>query len=79
MSYEDEIVKMLNAENINSACNRINNLMKSIGLETKLSNLGINREGIEIIINNGFTLERVKNNPKLLTKEDLRGILNNIY
>jgi alcohol dehydrogenase class IV len=79
MGITNEIIKMLGAENVSDAYNKITNLMKSIGLETRLSNLGINKESIEIIIKNGFTIERVKNHPRLLTKENLRKILKNIY
>lgn len=74
-----EIAEMLGAENVSNAYNRITNLMKTIGLEKRLSSLGIDKEGIEIIIKKGFTPERVKNNPRLLTKENLRKILENIY
>ncbi len=75
----DEITKILGTENVADAYKRINNLMSSIGLETRLSRLRIDKEGLEVIINNGFTLERVKNNPRLLTKENLRKILEDIY
>ena len=75
----DEITKMLETENVTEAYKRITNLMKSTGLKTRLSDLGINPRDVEIIIQNGFTLERVKNNPRLLTKENLRKILENIY
>lgn len=74
-----EIVSMLGTENISDAYKKITNLMSSIGLETGLSNLGISKEGIEIIMKNGFTRERVKNNPRFLTRENLRKILENIY
>lgn len=74
----NEIVGMLGAKNADESYTMINNLMKSIGLETRLSDLGIGKEGIEIIINNGFTPERVKNNPRVLTKENLRKILERI-
>ncbi|MDD5193382.1 MAG: phosphonoacetaldehyde reductase [Candidatus Nanoarchaeia archaeon] len=57
----------------------LSSLMIDLGLETRLSNLGINREGIETIIKNGFTPERVKNNPRVLREEDLRAMLTRIY
>ena len=53
--------------------------MENLELETKLSNLGITVEGIETIVENGFTPERVKNNPIKLTKESLKEILYSIY
>ena len=55
------------------------NLMNNLGLETKLSNLGVNKEGIDIIIKHGFNPKRVKNNPRHIDEKGLREILENIY
>ena len=53
--------------------------MKEIGLSTRLSELGVKKdEDIGIIVKNGFNPDRVKNNPRRLTEEALRGILNDI-
>ena len=73
-----EIVKVFKVEHVKEVCHEINNLMKTIGLETKLSNLGISREDIALIIKNGFASERIKNNPRSLKKGNLRKILENI-
>ena len=50
--------------------------MDSIALERKLSALGINN--VNIIIEEGFNPERVKNNPRELKKETLKRILDHI-
>lgn len=61
---------------INLTSEDINKLIKSIGLETRLSELNINSEqDLDLIIKNGFNPDRVKNNPRLLTRELLRQIL----
>jgi len=74
-----EIVKLLGASSVDGAIIKINNLMKQIGLTTKLSELGIKTdEDIETIIKNGFNPGRVNNNPRRLTKEALMSILINI-
>jgi len=52
--------------------------MKNIELETKFSELGLTLKDIELIIKKGFNIERVKNNPRLLTRKNLRKILENI-
>jgi phosphonate metabolism-associated iron-containing alcohol dehydrogenase len=57
---------------------RMTNLMSELGVETRLSKLGIGSDGIEYIIKNGFTPDRVKNNPREVTEDDLRGILEGI-
>ncbi len=58
---------------------KINDLMDNIGLETKLSVLGLEKQDLNIILKNGFAPERVKDNPRLLTEEQLNKILNKIY
>ena len=74
-----EIADMLGAKIPAEAKNNLQYLMKNIGLETGILRLGIDEGGINLIIENGFTPERMKNNPRLIDKEDLRVILNNIY
>lgn len=75
----DEIAKLLNTNNSNDAAEKITNLMHEIGLKAKLNELGIKTEqDMEIIIKNGFDPRRVKNNPRKLTEEALRKILENI-
>jgi alcohol dehydrogenase class IV len=76
----DEIAFILGAKDIDNAAEMIRDLMRRIGLETKLSRLGINSgEDIETIIANGFNPKRVRNNPRTLTEEALRKILLSIY
>lgn len=71
-----ELFSFLGTRNEKEAATRIENLMKNIGLETSLSRLGIN--DIEIIIKNGFNAQRVGRNPRLLTENSLRRILEDI-
>jgi len=74
-----EIVKLISAERVEDASDKISALIKEVGLSTKLSELGIKTdEDIELIIKNGFNPDRVKNNPRRLTVEALRKILNAI-
>lgn len=75
----NEIAKLLGASSVDEASAKIISLMKQIGLATKLSELGIkSNEDIELIIKNGFDPSRVRNNPRKLTEEALRKILNDI-
>lgn len=74
----DEIVNLLGARDVEEGRDKIKGLMSSVGLKTKLSELGVDKEGIKIIIKNGFKPERVKNNPRFLTEEKLRKILESI-
>ena len=74
-----EIIDFIGAQNIKGASEKIAVMMKEVGLSTRLSELGIKKdEDIAVIVKNGFNPDRVKNNPRRLTEEALRGILDNI-
>ncbi len=75
----NNLVNLLGVKNVSQAREKIKNLMSNIGLETNLSNLGVHVKDLEILVEKGFSPERVKNNPRLLTKDSLRKILNNLY
>jgi alcohol dehydrogenase len=74
-----EICSLFGCTGISQTKSKIENLIHSVGLETKLSRLGITTEkDIQTIIDNGFTPERVGNNPRKLTREALKNILESI-
>lgn len=74
-----EIAGFLGTDNVEQAKNKLDQLLMEIGLETRLSAFDIKSErDIELIIRNGFNSERVRNNPRLLTEEALRQMLNRI-
>jgi len=74
----EKLSSLLGAKDPENARKVIRDLMVSIGLDVNLSSLGISNNGINIIISEGFTKERVNNNPRVLTKENLRNILRRI-
>ena len=74
-----EISQIICSSNSLNAKDHLSELMKKSGLKTKLSELGIITDNdIEIIIKNGFNPQRVKNNPRKLTEEALRKIIQKI-
>ncbi|MFH1641368.1 MAG: phosphonoacetaldehyde reductase [Nanoarchaeota archaeon] len=74
-----EIVDLFGVTSAEEAADKIEELMKKIGLSTKLSEAGVKTEDeIEIVIKNGFNPARVKNNPRKVTEEALRRILDEI-
>lgn len=74
-----EITNLLDSNTAEDAKTKIKNLMEEIVLRIKLSDLGIKTDNdINVIIKNGFNPDRVKNNPRRLTEEGLREILNKI-
>ncbi|MBS3127842.1 phosphonoacetaldehyde reductase [Candidatus Woesearchaeota archaeon] len=75
----DELAELIGTKNVEDAAKRMTELMEKIGLKTRLGELGIrNEDNIDIIIKNGFNPSRVKNNPRILTEESLRGILESL-
>jgi len=75
----NEIVVFVGGEGIDDAKQRIRHLTSKIGLETRLSRLGVkSKEDIETIVANGFNPGRIKNNPRLLTEDILRDMLCNL-
>ena len=74
-----EITNLIDTESVEEASKKITDLMKEIGLATRLSEIGIEtEEDIELIIKEGFNPDRVKNNPRELTENRLNEILHNI-
>jgi alcohol dehydrogenase class IV len=74
-----EIAAILGAKDICDGGKMIKELMHKIGLETSLSRLGVSsQEDIEMIIINGFNPERAANNPRKLTKQALKSMLERI-
>jgi phosphonate metabolism-associated iron-containing alcohol dehydrogenase len=58
---------------------RLKALAQQIDLPITLAQAGIPREGIDVILDEGFHPERVANNPRQLSRADLRKILERIY
>ena len=74
-----ELISILGVNSFNEAKEKLTELIKTIGLEIKLKDLGIKtQDDIDIIIKNGFNPQRVKNNPRLLSEIQLRKILEEI-
>jgi len=75
----NDLAVLLGTTNVTSAKKRLNNLIKEIGLEIRLECLGVKGDKeINIILKHGFNSDRVKNNPRKLTKNQLEKILKNI-
>lgn len=73
------LLKALGASDARRAAEEITALMKKIGLETCLSRLGIEKDNIQLIVNEGFHPDRAGNAPQVPTKEELKEILVDIY
>lgn len=68
------MLKFLGYNSVDEASRGIENIMKKAGLATKLSMLGMTKSDIDFCIRS-VNFERMKNNPRTLTKEALEKIL----
>lgn len=74
-----ELLSLFQVHNAEEAKQKIQHLLAEIGLETRLSAFGITApEDINIIIDQGFNPQRAGNNPRKLTPEALRRILEDL-
>lgn len=73
-----EICVLLGIDSLEKARFKIKNLMNSIGLETRLSKLGVKKKDFNLIVKN-VNFERLKNNPVKINEEVLINLLESIY
>ena len=81
MTDEGRILNMVNAvgfDTIEDFSVKIKDMINKLKLPTKLSEVGIGRGNIELIVEEGFRQDRAANNPREVTTDNLREILNSI-
>lgn len=70
-----ELVDMMGCADATACCNRIEDLTRTVGLATRLGALGVTRdEAMRIVVPN-VNVERVANNPRVLTTPGLRQLV----
>lgn len=74
----DELNCMFGARDAGQSADRLKVLMRQIGLETRLSDLNIDRHQITDKLLKEVNLERLKNNPRRLSTADISAIIENI-
>ncbi len=74
----NEIIKLIDCKNPYEAKNSFHSLIKNIGLNLQLHKLNINDEARKLIIDKGFTPERMNNNPRTVRKKDIKKFLDEI-
>ncbi|NOQ55618.1 MAG: iron-containing alcohol dehydrogenase [Nanohaloarchaea archaeon] len=71
----EDFFEILGVGGAEEAGEKISELMSSIGLCTRLNELNITKNDIDMIVRNGFNPDRVKNNPRKITENCLRDML----
>ncbi|MBI2635370.1 MAG: phosphonopyruvate decarboxylase [Parcubacteria group bacterium] len=69
-----ELSRLLGVANAGTTARKINNIMEQIGLETRLSKLGVRQNDIDSAVKS-VNAERLKNNPRKMTENNIREIL----
>lgn len=72
------MLKIFGVNDYESMAMKIEALMDNLDLERSLSKLGIQEDGIELILRDGFRPDRIKNNPRHVGVEDLRIMLKSL-
>ena len=76
---KEKICTLLGVPNASEGKRKIKACMEEIGLETSITTWGIDSpEKQNIILTEGFNPDRVKNNPRTLTQEAVKEILEEI-
>jgi phosphonate metabolism-associated iron-containing alcohol dehydrogenase len=69
------IARTIGAETVEECIRKVEELISSLEVPRRLSDVGIQRKDIEVIVREGFRPDRAENNPRKATNEDLRAIL----
>jgi len=73
-----EIINLMGCKDATDAKTFFYKLMEKIGIEYRLGKLNIDNNGRKLIVDNGYTADRMNNNPRLVTKEDIKNIFEKI-
>lgn len=69
------LLKAFGVQDYEPMAKKIDDFMTAAGLSRHLADFGIDEKGIEIILRDGFRPDRIKNNPRPVSHEDLKKIL----
>jgi alcohol dehydrogenase len=71
----NRLYQRMGTSSADNAANLIDHLMNEVQLERTLTKVGIDQTGINTVVEHGFRTDRVKNNPRDLTPDELRELL----
>jgi phosphonate metabolism-associated iron-containing alcohol dehydrogenase len=72
------IARTTSAETIEECIRKVEGLISSLEVPRRLGDVGVQTRDIELIVREGFRPDRAENNPRKVTKEDLRAILTDL-
>jgi alcohol dehydrogenase class IV len=74
----EQLAKILGCSEVGDAITLLERTFLNLGLKRRLSELGVHKDDHAVILDQGFNPDRVKNNPRLITRSDLAIILESI-
>ncbi len=74
----NEIIDLMDCKDASEAKLFFYDLLKKIGIEYSLNKLNIDKKDRDLIVDKGFTPDRMKNNPRIVLKKDVKKMLNEI-
>ena len=79
-SKADRLAGFLGCDDIGSAAPAaIGELLETLNVSPKLRDYGIEKHDIDVILDEGFTPDRIGHNPRTITRADMRSILEELY
>lgn len=75
---KNDLLLAIGVKTFENAASKIEELMKSIGLATRFSELGIKEEDLRIIVEEGYNPDRMNNAPRVPTPSELIDLLKSI-
>jgi len=70
-----DISRVIGVETVRECIEKIEEIISKLRVPRRLSEVGIRKKDIDIIVKEGFRPDRAGNNPRKVTKKDLRDIL----
>lgn len=72
------IARTIGVETVDECIRKVEELILSLEIPRRLGDVGVQRRDIELIVREGFRPDRAGNNPREVSKEDLRAILEDL-
>ena len=79
MKRMSEIFSIMGVKDGTEAKEKFSDLLNNILEKTRLRDFGIDRKDLEMLLKESFTPNRMNNNPRRVSKEGLRKILEDIW
>jgi alcohol dehydrogenase class IV len=72
---EERLVETLGVASMGELADTIEGIKERMNLPNKLGQLGLTKEDVTTVVDNGFRPDRVFNNPRDVSREDLTAML----